>query len=234
MSSIQHKFIEFCIESNVLRFGEFKTKAGRLSPYFFNAGLFNTGAMLSKLADFYARTLIKAMEDGRIECDMIFGPAYKGITLAAAVALGMGQSRAVAMRMAELGYDLPFAYNRKEVKDHGEGGNTVGAPIKGHVVIIDDVISAGTSVGESVKIIEACGAHPSGVLLALDRMECAGTAEKVADRSAVEDVKERYGMPVVAIADLSDLMSFLKETKDPDLSAYQEAIFEYRRKYGTK
>ena len=207
MSSIQHKFIEFCIESNVLRFGEFKTKAGRLSPYFFNAGLFNTGAMLSKLADFYARTLIKAMEDGRIECDMIFGPAYKGITLAAAV----------AMRMAELGYDLPFAYNRKEVKDHGEGGNTVGAPIKGHVVII-----------------EACGAHPSGVLLALDRMECAGTAEKVADRSAVEDVKERYGMPVVAIADLSDLMSFLKETKDPDLSAYQEAIFEYRRKYGTK
>ena len=209
MSSIQHKFIEFCIESNVLRFGEFKTKAGRLSPYFFNAGLFNTGAMLSKLADFYARTLIKAMEDGRIECDMIFGPAYKGITLAAAV----------AMRMAELGYDLPFAYNRKEVKDHGEGGNTVGAPIKGHVVIIDDVISAGTSVGESVKIIEACGAHPSGVLLALDRMECAGTAEKVADRSAVEDVKERYGMPVVAIADLSDLMSFLKETKDPDLSA---------------
>ena len=224
MSSIQHKFIEFCIESNVLRFGEFKTKAGRLSPYFFNAGLFNTGAKLSKLADFYARTLIKAMEDGRIECDMIFGPAYKGITLAAAV----------AMRMAELGYDLPFAYNRKEVKDHGEGGNTVGAPIKGHVVIIDDVISAGTSVGESVKIIEACGAHPSGVLLALDRMECAGTAEKVADRSAVEDVKERYGMPVVAIADLSDLMSFLKETKDPDLSAYQEAIFEYRRKYGTK
>ena len=132
---------------------------------------------------------------------MIFGPAYKGITLAAAV----------AMRMAELGYDLPFAYNRKEVKDHGEGGNTVGAPIKGHV-----------------------GAHPSGVLLALDRMECAGTAEKVADRSAVEEVKERYGMPVVAIADLSDLMSFLKETKDPALSAYQEAIFEYRRKYGTK
>ena len=110
MSSIQHKFIEFCIESKVLRFGEFKTKAGRLSPYFFNAGLFNTGAMLSKLADFYARTLIKAMEEGRIECDMIFGPAYKGITLAAAV----------AMRMAELGYDLPFAYNRKEVKDHGE------------------------------------------------------------------------------------------------------------------
>ena len=192
MSSIQHKFIEFCIESKVLRFGEFKTKAGRLSPYFFNAGLFNTGAMLSKLADFYARTLIKAMEEGRIECDMIFGPAYKGITLAAAV----------AMRMAELGYDLPFAYNRKEVKDHGEGGNTVGA-------------------------------HPSGVLLALDRMECAGTAEKVADRSAVEDVKERYGMPVVAIADLSDLMSFLKETKDPELSVYQSAISEYRRKYGS-
>lgn len=146
MSSIQHKFIEFCIESNVLRFGEFKTKAGRLSPYFFNAGLFNTGAMLSKLADFYARTLIKAMEDGRtMRYDL--RPAYKGITLAAAV----------AMRMAELGYDLPFAYNRKEVKDHGEGGNTVGAPIKGHVVIIDDVISAGTSVGESVKTLKPAG-----------------------------------------------------------------------------
>ena len=162
------------------------------------------------------------MPDG-ITC--LFGPAYKGIPLAVSAAASLYRN---------YGRDLPYCFNRKEAKDHGEGGNTVGAPIKGHVVIIDDVISAGTSVGESVKIIEACGAHPSGVLLALDRMECAGTAEKVADRSAVEDVKERYGMPVVAIADLSDLMSFLKETKDPDLSAYQEAIFEYRRKYGTK
>lgn len=223
MPNFQHKFIEFCIDSDVLRFGEFKTKAGRKSPYFFNAGLFYTGSMLRSLADFYAHTLIDAIKAGRIQCDMIFGPAYKGITLAAAVAI----------RMSELGYDLPFAYNRKEAKDHGEGGNVVGAPIKGNVVIIDDVISAGTSVGESVKIIESCGARPSGVLLALDRMECSGTAEHVGERSAVEDVEERYGMPVVAIADLADLMDYLQKTDKPELSDYREAIADYRRKYGS-
>ena len=221
MEQYKQEFIEFMVESDVLKFGEFTLKSGRKSPFFMNAGAYVTGSQLRRLGEYYARAIHEHYGD---DFDVLFGPAYKGITLAAAV----------AMRMAELGYDLPFAYNRKEVKDHGEGGNTVGAPIKGHVVIIDDVISAGTSVGESVKIIEACGAHPSGVLLALDRMECAGTAEKVADRSAVEDVKARYAMPVVAIADLSDLMSFLKETKDPELSAYQEAISEYRRKYGSK
>lgn len=223
-TKLQHRFLEFCINSNVLRFGEFKTKAGRLSPYFFNAGLFYTGTMLHTLADFYAHTLIDAMKAGRIQCDMVFGPAYKGITLAAALVL----------RMSELGYDLPFAYNRKEAKDHGEGGNVVGAPIKGRVLIIDDVISAGTSVGESVKIIEGCGAQAAGVLLALDRMECAGTAEKIASCSAVEDVRNRYGIPVVAIATLNDLMSYLNEAKDPALSAYKDAVKAYREKYGSK
>lgn len=223
-SKLQYRFIEFCINSNVLRFGEFKTKAGRLSPYFFNAGLFYTGTMLHTLADFYAHTLIEAMKAGRIQCDMVFGPAYKGITLAAAL----------VMRMSELGYDLPFAYNRKEAKDHGEGGNVVGAPITGRVLIIDDVISAGTSVGESVKIIEECGAKPAGVLLALDRMECAGTAENISERSAVQDVEQRYGIPVISIASLNDLMSYLNEAKDPALSIYKDAVEAYRAKYGSR
>lgn len=224
MSKLQHKFIEFCIDSDVLRFGEFKTKAGRLSPYFFNAGLFYTGASLRTLADFYARTLIEAIEQGRIQCDMLFGPAYKGITLAAATAI----------RMSELGHDIPFAYNRKEAKDHGEGGKVVGAPLKGHVVIIDDVISAGTSVNESVRIIEASGARPSGVLLALDRMECSGTAEEVGGCSAVEEVEHKYGMSVVAIANLADLMEYLKESDVKELSAYSSAISDYRARYGVK
>lgn len=224
MSKLQHKFIEFCIDSDVLRFGEFKTKAGRLSPYFFNAGLFYTGASLRTLADFYARTLIEAIEQERIQCDMLFGPAYKGITLAAATAI----------RMSELGHDIPFAYNRKEAKDHGEGGKVVGAPLKGHVVIIDDVISAGTSVNESVRIIEASGARPSGVLLALDRMECSGTAEDVGERSAVEEVEHKYGMSVVAIANLADLMEYLKESDVKELLAYSSAIADYRARYGVK
>ena len=145
MKSIQAQFIEFALEANVLRFGEFKTKAGRLSPYFFNAGLFNTGALLDRLGAFYAQTLLNAKEEGKIEFDMIFGPAYKGIPLAASV----------AMNLARLGCDVPWAFNRKEAKDHGEGGVIVGAPLQGKVVIIDDVISAGTSVRESVKIIQS-------------------------------------------------------------------------------
>ena len=217
----KESFIKFMVDSGVLKFGEFTLKSGRLAPYFINAGNYKTGAQLAKLGEFYAECI---MENG-LKPQTLFGPAYKGIPLSVSACTALYNKH---------GVDVNYCFDRKEVKDHGEGGNTVGAPIKGHVVIIDDVISAGTSVGESVKIIEACGAHPSGVLLALDRMECAGTAEKVADRSAVEDVKARYAMPVVAIADLSDLMSFLKETKDPELSAYQEAISEYRRKYGSK
>lgn len=222
MSTLEQQFIEFSIKTNVLRFGEFKTKAGRLSPYFFNAGLFYTGSTLGQLADFYARTLLKAKESGAIKFDMIFGPAYKGIPLAAAVAI----------RLSELGCDVPFAYNRKEKKDHGEGGTVVGAPLKGDVVIIDDVISAGTSVRESVEIIRSNGANPAGVLIALDRMECAGTAENVERVSAVEDVQNKYKMPVIAIASLSDLLLYLQNAEDPMISAFSSAIEDYRQRYG--
>lgn len=222
MSTLQQNFIQFCIDSKVLRFGEFKTKAGRLSPYFFNAGLFNTGTMLHTLSDFYAKTLIAAIDTGRVKCDMVFGPAYKGIPLGCAVAI----------RMAELGRDLPFAFNRKEAKDHGEGGSIVGAPLQGNVVIIDDVISAGTSVRESVDLIRANGAVPSGVLIALDRMECAGNAETVKKQSAVREVEEQYGIPVCSIASLKDLMSYLKNSEASELKQYEKAIEAYRKAYG--
>lgn len=222
MSTLQQNFIQFCIDSKVLRFGEFKTKAGRLSPYFFNAGLFNTGLMLHTLSDFYAKTLIAAIDTGRVKCDMVFGPAYKGIPLGSAVAI----------RMAELGRDLPFAFNRKEPKDHGEGGAIVGSPLHGNVVIIDDVISAGTSVRESVELIRANGATPSGVLIALDRMECAGNAEDVKKQSAVQEVEALYGIPVCSIANLKDLMNFLKNTDAPELRQYEKAIESYRKIYG--
>ena len=222
MSTLQQNFIQFCIDSKVLRFGEFKTKAGRLSPYFFNAGLFNTGSMLHTLSDFYAKTLIAAIDTGRVKCDMVFGPAYKGIPLGCAVAI----------RMAELGRDLPFAFNRKEAKDHGEGGSIVGAPLQGNVVIIDDVISAGTSVSESVDLIRANGAVPSGVLIALDRMECAGNAETIKKKSAVQEVEERYGIPVCSIASLKDLMSYLKNSEATEIKQYEKAIEAYRRAYG--
>ena len=222
MSTLQQNFIQFCIDSKVLRFGEFKTKAGRLSPYFFNAGLFNTGSMLHTLSDFYAKTLIAAIDTGRVKCDMVFGPAYKGIPLGCAVAI----------RMAELGRDLPFAFNRKEAKDHGEGGSIVGAPLQGNVVIIDDVISAGTSVRESVDLIRANGAVPSGVLIALDRMECAGNAETVKKQSAVQEVEEQSGIPVCSIASLKDLMSYLKNSEASELKQYEKAIEAYRKAYG--
>ena len=210
MSTLQQNFIQFCIDSKVLRFGEFKTKAGRLSPYFFNAGLFNTGSMLHTLSDFYAKTLIAAIDTGRVKCDMVFGPAYKGIPLGCAVAI----------RMAELGRDLPFAFNRKEAKDHGEGGSIVGAPLQGNVVIIDDVISAGTSVRESVDLIRANGAVPSGV------------AETIKKKSAVQEVEERYGIPVCSIASLKDLMSYLKNSEATEIKQYEKAIEAYRRAYG--
>ena len=220
MSSIQHKFIEFCIESNVLRVGEFKTKAGRLSPYFFNAGLFNTGAMLSKLADFYARTLIKAMEDGRIECDMIFGPAYKGITLAAAV----------AMRMAELGYDLPFAYNRKEVKDHGEGGMFVGKTLEDgeKVVIIEDVMTSGKALREVLpKLQSAAKIDIEGMIITVDRMEKGLTS----DKSAVQEVYDEFGVKVYSIVTINDIIDALENDVIPG-KEYVEKMKEYRKVYG--
>ena len=204
-------FVQFCVDAGVLRFGEFKTKAGRMSPYFFNAGLFDDGAKLGRLAQFYAQALIAS----GIEFDMIFGPAYKGIPLGAAVAI----------ELARQGRNVPFAYNRKEAKDHGEGGTLVGAPLKGKVLIIDDVISAGTSVRESVQLIRAAGAEPAGVAIALDRMERGSGV-----LSAVQEVARDYNLPVVAIANLQDLLGFLEGS--PELADNLEAVRAYRAQYG--
>ena len=217
-NSNQDNFIQFALEANVLSFGEFKTKAGRLSPYFFNAGGFNDGARLSALGRYYA----KALQESGLQYDMLYGPAYKGITLAAATAIAL----------ADAGLNVPYAYNRKEAKDHGEGGSLVGAPVKGKVVIIDDVISAGTSVRESVKLIREAGAEPAAVLIALDRMEKSGTATEVGDKSAVQAVEQEFGLPVIAIASLADLMTFLTASSNADLTSYLPAVKAYREKYG--
>ncbi|WP_240001863.1 orotate phosphoribosyltransferase [Parvibium lacunae] len=224
-TTLSQAFIEFAIQQDVLRFGEFKTKAGRLSPYFFNAGLFNRGASLGQLADYYAQTLLAA----GISFDMLFGPAYKGITLAAGT----------AMALARHGHDIPFAYNRKEAKDHGEGGVMVGAPLQGRVVIIDDVISAGTSVRESVNLIRAHGATPCAVLIALDRMERGGTADQVTLLSAVDEVRQEFGIPVVSIANLHDLLAYLQRPgavlaahDAASAQARATAVAAYRERYG--
>jgi len=211
-------FVAFAVESGVLRFGEFKTKAGRLSPYFFNAGLFDDGAKLGRLAGFYAQRLIAS----GLAFDMIFGPAYKGITLAAAV----------SMELARLGHNKPFAYNRKEAKDHGEGGTLVGAPVRGRVLIIDDVISAGTSVRESIAMIQAAGATPCGVAIALDRQEKA--AENGVDMpwSAVQYVTQQLQLPVSAIAGLSDLLQYLHTGRNSAVAAHSAAVQAYRDRYG--
>lgn len=224
MQNTKQQFIEFALEADVLRFGEFKTKAGRLSPYFFNAGLFNTGARLDRLGAFYAETLLAARKAGRLDFDMIFGPAYKGIPLAASV----------AMNLSRMGCDVPWAFNRKEIKDHGEGGMIVGAPLKGRVVIIDDVISAGTSVRESVKIIEANNASPSGVLIAVDRMERGGTADAPTATSAVQDVEKTFGLSVVSIINLHDLLAFMDgpSEKAKTVAPYRDAVAAYRARYG--
>lgn len=217
-NSNQDNFIQFALEANVLSFGEFKTKAGRLSPYFFNAGGFNDGARLSALGRYYAN----ALQESGLQYDMLYGPAYKGITLAAATAIAL----------ADAGRNVPYAYNRKEAKDHGEGGSLVGAPVKGRVVIIDDVISAGTSVRESVQLIREAGAEPAAVLIALDRMEKSGTATEVGDKSAVQAVEQEFGLPVVAIANLADLMAFLTTSSNAELTNYLPAVKAYREKYG--
>ena len=211
MSSLSHDFIRFALDQNVLRFGEFKTKAGRLSPYFFNSGLFQDGAALAKLSEFYAGRLL---ESG-LQFDMLFGPAYKGIPLVAAISVVLAQQD----------HNFPYAFNRKEAKDHGEGGTIVGAPLKGRVLIIDDVISAGTSVRESVELIRNQGATPAGVLIALDRME-RGTGKL----SAVQEVAASYEIPVIAIANLADLLDFLKD--NADLASYRPAVAAYREQYG--
>lgn len=215
-------FVTFAVTSGVLRFGEFKTKAGRLSPYFFNAGLFDDGAKLGRLAAFYAGRLLQAEREGRLAFDMLFGPAYKGITLAAAVAI----------EMARLGRNLPYAYNRKEAKDHGEGGTLVGAPVRGRVLIIDDVISAGTSVRESIAMIRGAGAVPAGVAIALDRQERTAEGGVDGEGSAVQHVERELGLPVVAIATLADLMQLLDTTADASLTAHRENVLAYRQRYG--
>jgi orotate phosphoribosyltransferase len=224
MQSLRHQFIEFALAADVLRFGEFTTKAGRRSPYFFNAGLFNRGATLGKLARFYAQTLLDARAEGRLQFDMLFGPAYKGITLASATAVAL----------ADLGVDVPFAFNRKEAKDHGEGGVIVGAPLQGRVVVVDDVITAGTSVRESVNLIRQAGAVPAGVLIALDRMERAGPDDALSAHSAVQEVEKLYDLPVIAIASLADLMSFIGGAglAARALQPYQGAMLSYRARYG--
>jgi orotate phosphoribosyltransferase len=219
LKNLRQEFIQFSVQAGVIRFGEFVTKAGRNSPYFFNAGLFNDGANLGKLADFYAQTLI----DSGVEFDMLFGPAYKGITLASATAVAL----------AARGRNVPFAYNRKEAKDHGEGGTIVGAALQGKVVIIDDVISAGTSVRESVDIIRHAGATPAAVLIALDRMERSGKDDALSKNSAVQEVSATYGMPVVSIGNLNDLFEYLSASDaDAELTQHKAAVAAYRQRYG--
>jgi orotate phosphoribosyltransferase len=220
----RQQFIRFALEAGVLRFGEFKTKAGRLSPYFFNAGLFDDGERLGRLAGFYARRLIAAEANGEASFDMLFGPAYKGITLASATAVAL----------AALGRSVPFAYNRKEAKDHGEGGSLVGAPLRGRVVIVDDVISAGTSVRESVELIRAQGATPAAVLIALDRMERGGDAAHPTATSATQEVALLYRIPVLSIATLDDLLGYLEAGGGAAAEhlAYRDAIAGYRARYG--
>jgi orotate phosphoribosyltransferase len=217
-AALARDFVNFAVCSGVLRFGEFRTKAGRLSPYFFNAGLFDDGAKLGRLAEFYARRLL----DSGLPFDMLFGPAYKGITLVAAV----------AVELARLGRNVPFAYNRKEAKDHGEGGVLVGAPVAGRVLIIDDVISAGTSVRESIQLLQAAGARPCGVLIALDRQEKATEGDKDGMMSAVQYVTTELNLQVAAIATLHDLLQYLRSTDDPALQAYAEPVRRYRDRYG--
>ena len=211
-------FVQFAVEAGVLRFGEFKTKAGRLSPYFFNAGGFDDGAKLGRLAEFYARRLV----DSGLQFDMLFGPAYKGITLAAAVAI----------ELARLGRNVPFAFNRKEAKDHGEGGTLVGAPVRGRVLIIDDVISAGTSVRESIAMISAAGATPCGVAIALDRQEKGSEGGADSPLSAVQVVRDQLKLDVAAIATLHDLLQYLQSTGAAELAQHLPRVAAYRDRYG--
>ena len=230
--TLAQEFVQFAVESGVLRFGQFKTKAGRMSPYFFNAGLFDDGAKLGRLAQFYARRLLAEEKQNGLVFDMIFGPAYKGIPLVAAVAI----------EMARLGRNLPFAYNRKEAKDHGEGGTIVGAKLQGRVLIVDDVMSAGTAVRESIAVIQAAGATPYAVAIALDRQEKATENGLDVDHSAVQYVTRQLGLQVCAIARLSDLLHYLlvdgAGTTDemapdaPSLKTHYQSVLAYRDRYG--
>lgn len=204
-------FIDLCLELGVLRFGEFKLKSGRVSPYFFNAGLFNSGRALAELGRFYAT----AIQNEQLEFDVLFGPAYKGIPLVSATAIALADRHQRSM---------PWAFNRKEAKDHGEGGNIVGAPLRGRVLIIDDVMTAGTAIRESVDVIRAAGATPVGVVIALDRQERGQT-----ERSAVQEVEQVLGLPVTSILKLADLIAHLAATGN---AAQLAALQKYRSEYG--
>ena len=214
MAGQEQQFIEFALERGVLRFGEFTLKSGRKSPYFFNAGLFNTGAALAALGRFYARAIV----DSGIGFDVLFGPAYKGIPLAAVTALALSEHHAL---------DVPYAFNRKEAKDHGEGGTIVGAPLAGRVLIIDDVITAGTAIGEAVDVIRAQGAEPVGVVICLDRQE-----RGAGEASAIDEVKQRHGLAVVTVATLADLVANLADK--PELADSLAALERYRGAYGIR
>jgi orotate phosphoribosyltransferase len=222
--SLAQQFVQFALDCGVLKFGEFKTKAGRLSPYFFNAGLFNDGEKLGKLAHFYAQRILSS----GLEFDMLFGPAYKGIPLGAAV----------SVELSRLGRNVPFAYNRKEAKDHGEGGTIVGASLKGRVLIVDDVISAGPAVRERVALIKACGATPYALAIALDRQERATHLQdgQVVDAplSAIDYIKQEVGLKVCTVSLLEDLLEYLENTQDPGLALHLLNVKNYREKYGAK
>ena len=212
MQDYQREFLDFALDLGVLRFGQFTLKSGRVSPYFFNAGLFNTGAALASLGRFYAQTIV----DSGLKFDVLYGPAYKGIPLAAVTAAALYENH---------GIDVPYAFNRKEAKDHGEGGRIVGHPLKGDILIIDDVITPGTAIRESMDIIAAEGASPTGVVIALDRQE-RGTGP----RSAIQEVEADHAMTVAAIVRLEDLIAYIRQRGDaPEQLANVEA---YRREYG--
>lgn len=218
MQAHQQRFLELAVQRDALRFGEFTLKSGRISPYFFNAGRFDSGAALATLGECYADTLLAS----GLECDMLFGPAYKGIPLATALAIAL----------AKRGRDVPLAFNRKEAKAHGEGGMLIGAPLAGRVLIVDDVITAGTAIRESIQSIRDAGATPCGVLIALDRQETGYHASgAVGERSAAHEVSAEFGLPVLAVATLSDLLNYARNR--PELSVHHDALLAYRRRYGS-
>ena len=212
MQDYKREFIDFAIENQVLRFGQFTLKSGRVSPYFFNAGLFNTGEHLTRLSRFYAA----AIQDSGIEFDTLFGPAYKGIPLAATTVVALYDRHK---------RNVPYCFNRKEAKDHGEGGNIVGAPLAGRILIIDDVITAGTAIGEAMEIIDAAGARAAGVVIALDRQE-----KGMGALSAIQEVEKNFGIQVASIITLNDLMEYLNN--DASMNEHLEAIQAYREQYG--